>query len=195
MLAFGGADPFQCSIMSNSLRSCGLQPTRLLCQWDFPGKNTGLGCHFLLQRIFPNQASNLHLLYLLHWQADSLLLAPTSVSQSVQSLSRVWRFATPWTATRQASLSITFSSVQSSSVTQCGSNSLRPHELQHARPPCPSPTPRVHPNSCPSSRWCHPAISSSVVPFFSCLQFLPASDSFPVSQLFPWGGQNMEFQL
>ena len=55
------------------------------------------------------------------------------------------------------------------------SNSLRPHELQHARPPCSSPTPGVHPNSCPPSRWCHPAISSSVVPFSSCPQFLPAS--------------------
>ena len=61
------------------------------------------------------------------------------------------------------------------------SNSLRPHEPQHARPPCPSPTPGVHPNSCPSSRWCHPAISSSVVPFSSCPQFLPASESCPVS--------------
>ena len=59
-----------------------------------------------------------------------------------------------------------FSSVQFGSVAQ--SNSLWPHELQHARPPCPSPTPRVHSNSCPSSQWCHPAISSSVVPFFSC---------------------------
>ena len=70
------------------------------------------------------------------------------------------------------------------------SNSLRPHELQHARPPCPSPTPGVHPNSCPSSRWCHPAISSSVIPFSSCLQSLPASESFPVSQLFAWSGQS-----
>ena len=70
------------------------------------------------------------------------------------------------------------------------SNSLRPHELQHARPPCPSPTPRVHPNSCPSSQWCHPAISSSVVPFSSIPQSLPASESFPMSQLFTWGGQS-----
>ena len=70
------------------------------------------------------------------------------------------------------------------------SNSLRPHESQHARPPCPSPTPGVHPNSCPSSRWCHPAISSSAVPFFSCPQPLPASGSFPMSQLFTWGGQS-----
>ena len=67
---------------------------------------------------------------------------------------------------------------------------LRPHELQHARPPCPSPTPGVHPNSCPSSRWCHLAISFSVVPF-SCPQSLPASESFPMSQLFTWGGQSI----
>ena len=70
------------------------------------------------------------------------------------------------------------------------SDSLRPHELQHARPPCPSPAPGVHPNSRPSSPWCHPAISSSVVPFSSCPQSLPASESFPMSQLFTWGGQS-----
>ena len=70
------------------------------------------------------------------------------------------------------------------------SDSLRPHESQHARPPCPSPTPGVQSNSCPSSQWCHPAISSSVVPFFSCPQSLPASESFPMSQLFAWGGQS-----
>ena len=70
------------------------------------------------------------------------------------------------------------------------SNSLRLHELQHARPPCPSPTPGVHSNSRPSSPWCHPAISSSVVPFSSCPQSLPASESFPMSQLFSWGGQS-----
>ena len=71
------------------------------------------------------------------------------------------------------------------------SKSLRPHELQHARPPYPSPTPRVHANSCPTSRWCHPAISSSVVPFSSCPQSLPASGSFPMSQLFTRGGQSI----
>ena len=70
------------------------------------------------------------------------------------------------------------------------SDSLWPHESQHARPPCPSPTPGVHSNSCPSSRWCHPAISSSAVPFSSCPQSLPASGPFPVSQLFAWGGQS-----
>ena len=70
------------------------------------------------------------------------------------------------------------------------SNSLRPHELQHASPPYPSPTPRVHSNSCPLSRWCHPAILSSVIPFSSCPQSLPASESFPMSHLFAWGGQS-----
>ena len=71
------------------------------------------------------------------------------------------------------------------------SNSLRPHEPQPARPPCPSPTPRVHPNPCPSSRWCHPTISSSVVPFSSCPQSFPESGSFPMSQLFTSGGQSI----
>ena len=68
------------------------------------------------------------------------------------------------------------------------SDSLRPHESQHAGPPCPSPTPGVH--SCPLSQWRHPAISSFVIPFSSCPQSLPASESFPVSQLFAWGGQS-----
>ena len=70
------------------------------------------------------------------------------------------------------------------------SHSLRPNESQHARPPCPSPTPRVHSELHPLSQWCHPAISPSVVPFFSCPQSLPASKSFPMSQLFAWGGQS-----
>ena len=71
------------------------------------------------------------------------------------------------------------------------SDSLWPHKPQHARPPCPSPTPGVYPNSCPLSQWCHPAISSSVVPFSSCLQSFPTSGSFPMSQLFTLGGQNI----
>ena len=92
----------------------------------------------------------------------------------------------------KVSLSFTFnqfSSVQFSCSVM--SDSLRPHESQHARPPCPSPTPRVYLNSCPLSQWCHPAISSSVIPISSCLQSLPASESFPVSQLFAWGGQSI----
>ena len=89
----------------------------------------------------------------------------------------------------QSPSAVIFSSVQfSHSVV---SDSLWPHELQHARPLCPSPTPGVHSYSHPSSRWCHPAISSSVVPFSSCPQSLPASESFPMSQLFASGGQSI----
>ena len=80
------------------------------------------------------------------------------------------------------------SSVQFSSVM---SNSLQPHESQHTRPPCPSPTPRVYPNSCSLSWWCHPTISSTVVPFFSCPQSFQASASSQMSQLFTSGGQNI----
>ena len=77
------------------------------------------------------------------------------------------------------------------------SDSLQPHGLQHTRPPCPSPTPGVYPNSCPLSRWCHPAISSSVIPFSSCPQSLPALGSFPMSQFFTSGCHRsiVEFQL
>ena len=79
-------------------------------------------------------------------------------------------------------------SVQFSHSVMC--DSLRPHESQHARPPCPSQTPGVYSNLRPSSRWCHPAISSSAIPFSSWPQSLPASGSFPTSQLFTWGGQS-----
>ena len=90
---------------------------------------------------------------------------------------------------KRGTASLIFSSVQfSRSIV---SDSLQPNESQHARPPCPSPTPRVHPNSCALSRWCHPAISPSVIPFSSCPQSLPASESFPMSQLFAWSGQSI----
>ena len=90
---------------------------------------------------------------------------------------------------KRFSTSLIISSVQfSHSVV---SDSLRACESQHARPPCPSPTPGVYSNSCPSSRWYHPAISSSVTLFSSCPQSLPASGSFPMSQLFAWGGQSI----
>ena len=84
----------------------------------------------------------------------------------------------------QASVSVQFSH----SVV---SDSLRPHESHHTRPPCPSPTPGVYSNSCPLSQWCHPAISSSAVPFSSCSQSLPALGSFLMSQLFAWGGRSI----
>ena len=93
------------------------------------------------------------------------------------------RFFNIW-ATREASSSIQFSC----SVV---SDSLPPHELQHARPPCPSPAPGVYPNSCPLSQWCHPTISSSAIPFSSCLRSFPISGSFQMCQLFVSGGQNI----
>ena len=105
------------------------------------------------------------------------------------SHSYVQLFVTLWTVTHQAPLSLEFTSVQfSRSVV---SDSLRLHEPQHARPPCPSPAPGVYPNSCPLSQWCHPTILSSVAPFSSCPQSFPESGSFQISQLFISGGQSI----
>ena len=100
-----------------------------------------------------------------------------------------WKTVTSCLLIWQEILHFTLSSVQFSRSVM--SDSLRTHELQHTRPPCPSPTPRVYPNPCPSSQWCHPTTSSSVVPFSSCPQTFPASGSFPKSQLFTSGGQNI----
>ena len=95
---------------------------------------------------------------------------------------------TEWLNSSFGSFLLLISSVQFSRSVM--SDSLQPHESQHARLPCLSPTPRVHSDLCPSSQWCHPAISSSVIPFSSCPQPLPAPESFPMSQLFTWGGQS-----
>ena len=101
--------------------------------------------------------------------------------------SAIWSF--PLSQITSSNAKLPLSSVQiSCSVV---SNSLRLHGLQHTRLPCPTPTPRVYSNSCPLSQWCHPAILSSVVPFSSWPQSLPASGSFPVSQPFTWGGQSI----
>ena len=94
-----------------------------------------------------------------------------------------------WDFSESRLIRAVFSSVQFSCSVM--SDSLQPHESQHTRPPCPSPTPGVHSNSHPSSQWCHPAISSSVLPFSSCPQALPASRSFPMSQHFTWGSQSI----
>ena len=110
------------------------------------------------------------------WKITHLYLSWSPVHFSVLSYSQVG--------------SPMLSSVWFSSVTQ-SCPTLRPHESQHARPPCSSPTPGVYSNSCPSSRWCHPATSSSVIPFSFCPQSLPASGSFPMSQLFTSGGQSI----
>ena len=114
----------------------------------------------------------------LEW-CDSVISSPTKLLNILQ-------FPSP---TNLFFFTGKFSSVQFSCSVM--SDSLRPHGLQHARPPCPSPTPGVYPNSCPLSQWCHPTISSSVVPFSSCPQSFPASGSFPMSQPFASGGQSI----
>ena len=127
---------------------------RLLCPWNFPGENTGMGCYS---------------------RGSSQTRDQTHVSVSPALASGFFTPSTTWEAY--------VGSVQfSHSVV---SDSLWPHESQHARPPCPSPTPGVYSDSRASSQWCHPAISSSVIPFSSCPQSLPASESFPMSQLYP----------
>ena len=112
---------------------------------------------------------------------NRIIISSVQLLSSVQSLSCVRLFTTPWIAARQAALSIN----------TVVSNSLQPHGLQHTRPACPSPTSRACSNSCPLSHWCHSTISSSVVPFTSCLQSSPASESFPMSQFFSSGGQSI----
>ena len=117
----------------------------------------------------------------------------TDVLKPINYLICYWKIIDCCYLTSQVVMRFQFSSIQfSCSVV---SDSLWPHEPQHARPPCPSPTPVVYPNPRPLSRWCHPTISSSVIPFSSWPQSLPASGSFPVTQLFPLGGQVLEFQL
>ena len=130
---------------------------------------------------------------------STLLIICCSVTKSLQShglhhARLPFPSLLPWVCPNSCSLTWwchqvmhhwSFSSVQLLSRVQL----FAPHELQHARPPCPSPTPKVYSNSHPLNQWCHPAISSSVVPFSSCLQSLPASGSFPMSQLFAWSGQ------
>ena len=123
-------------------------------------------CHSLLQGTFPTQGVKLKSPAFPALQVDSLPTEPSHLGSPQR-----------WISSLQFSRSVL-------------SDSLWPHESQHARPSCPSPTPGVHSDLHPSSRWCHPAISSSVIPFSSCPQSLPASESFPMSQLFAWGGQS-----
>ena len=105
-------------------------------------------------------------------------------------------FLSPFPLTNRHSLSTQQPQIRSDQISRSvTSDSLWPHESQHAKPPSLSPTPGVHWDSRPSSQWCHPAISSSVVPFSSCPQSLPASECFPMSQLFAWGGQSIGVQL
>ena len=146
--------------MSDSLRPHGLYPTRLLSPWNSLGKNTGVGA-------IPSSRGS--------FQPRDQAWAPCVSDRFFPSEPPGKPFI--------CSISVQFShSVISSS--------LQPHGLLHARLPCPSPTPEACSNSCPLSQWCHPTISSSVVPFF-CLQSFPALGSFPVSQFFVSGGQSV----
>ena len=139
-----------------TLQPHGMWPTRLLCPWDSPGKNTEVGCHSLLQGIIPTQGSSPGLLHytqmLYHMSHKGNKHQIRSVAQSCLTLCDPMNRSTP--------------------------GLLVHHQLPEFT--------ETH----PSSQWCHPAISSSVVPFSSCLQSLPASESFPMSQLFSWGGQS-----
>ena len=154
---------FSPSVASNSLRPHGLQPSRLLCPWNFAGKNTGADCHFLLQGVLPAQGSDAS-------------LSVSCTGRQVLCTSAAWEAP-----------AVCISSVQSLSHVLL----LRPHGLQHTRLSCPSPTPGVYSNSCPSSWWCHPAISSSIILLSSCLQSFLASGSFPMSQFFTSDGQSI----
>ena len=203
------------SVVSDPQQPHGLQPSRLLHPWDFPGKSTGVGCHCLLHSLL------LHVYKFDYWEMNKcfilcaglsdlfpdLVCSPVSGSGNIcvpMNLRKgTWdsfhhlclvlknnRNFTginiqPWNIFQR--ILCQFSSVQfSCSVV---SNFLRPLGLQHARLSCPSAIPEAYPNSCPSSRWCHLTISSSVIPFSSCLQFCPVSGSFPMSQFFASGGQ------
>ena len=173
--------------MSDSVWPQTWQPTRFLRPWDSPGKNSGVGSHFFLQYI--NVKSESEVAQSCLTPSDPMDYSPPDSSVHGIFQARVLE----WVAIAFSGSDLRLPSVQfSRSVV---SDSLRPHESQHARPPCPSPTHRVHSDSRPSSQWCHPAISSSVVPFSSYPQSFPASGSFHVSQLFTSGGQNIEFQL
>ena len=157
-----------------------------------PGKNIGAGCHFLLHGIFLTHRSNPGLLCLLHCRWILYQLSHQGSPDKNIAQGSTAGLKTPLNYQEAHIQQFLYNNQSVSQFSHSAvSDSLLPYESQHARPPCPSPTPGVYSNSCPSSWWCHPAISSSVVPFSSCLQFFPALGSFPMSQLFEWGGQSI----
>ena len=162
--------PFSCCCLSLShVQLCGLQPIRFFCPWDFPGKNTGVGCCFLLWEIFSSQGPNP---YLLHWQADSLSLSFLgSLINGYMLFSWYVMSDYLWPHWLQHTS-------PPPGVRRCPSSYW------------PSPSPGVCPSSCPLNRWCHPTISSSVFLCSICHQSFPASWSFPMSQLFTSGDQS-----
>ena len=200
--------------MSDSVWPHRHQPTRLSCPWNSPGKNTGVGCHFLLQCMKVKK-------WKWKWSHVRLLATPwTAAYQAPPSMgfSRqeywsgvplpsplvAWGDGKPrklnkmrWQKStflkmeqnKTPEQQLNFNSVQFSCPVL--SESLRPHGLQHNRSPYPSPTPGVYSNLCPLSQWCHPTTSSYVVPFSSHLQSFSASGSFQMSQFFTSGGQNI----
>ena len=213
-----------CSVVPNSLWPHELQSPRLLCPWDFLGKDTGAICHFLLHEIFPTQDrtqfSCIAGRFFIDWHTSETLWNGMSPAISTnKDITAIWDSSPPnvnfwtWRALKRENNAYS----RCHSLRTCGvdvkkegcwplipevpvkgmssvspvqfscsavSDSLRPHGLQHARPPCPSPTPGVYSNSCPLSQWCHPTISSSVVPFSSRLQSFRTSGSFQMSQFF-----------
>ena len=190
-----------CSVVSDSL-----QPHGLYSPWNPPGQNTGGGSLSLPQGIFPTQGSNpglwhcRHILYQLSHQGSPKILEWVAYPFSSRSSQpRNWTrvsciaggFFTNWAMREASSTYYIYIGVQFSSIAQSCPTLLWTHGLQHTRPPCPSPTPGVYSNSCALSQWCHPTISSSVIPFSSCLQSFPASGSFQMSQFFTSGGQSI----
>ena len=174
-------------VVSDSLRPDWPQPTRLLSPWDSLGRNTGVVWH----SISPGHLSDPGI-------KPASFMSPilegefftTSANWGALDGIYQWQFHqnNDWTLFGGKDF-LEYLSVQFSHSVM--SDNLQPHESQHSRTPCPSPTPGVHANSCSLSRWCHPAISSSVIPFSSCPQSLSASGSFPMNQLFAWGNQSI----
>ena len=158
-----------------------------------PSMSPGSGCFCVLLFLVLLHYNQITLRFLLFWTSVKFSL-PYNLWVFCEFYDFLWEFEKMWLFFRAQSLVFTnyiypINSVQfSHSVV---SDSLRPHGLQHARLPCPSPVPRACSNSCPSSRWCHPTISYSVIPFSSRLQSFPASGSFPMSGFFASGGQNI----
>ena len=203
--------------MSNSVRPHRQQPTRFCHSWDSPAKNTGVVCWVLFQFMkgkresevaqscptlcdsmdCSSPGSSVHGIFqarVLEWVAIALsdgLLILTSIFE-VLKIYLLNPQSMHGTHKHNVELNKPEAKIISSVQFGCSvlSDSLRPHESQHARPPCPSPTPGAYSNSYPSSQWCHPAISSTVAHFSYCPQTLPGSGYFRTSQLFTWGGQS-----
>ena len=178
--------------MSDSLRPHRQQPSKLCCPWGSPGKNTEVGCHFLLQCIKVKSESEVT-------QSSLTLRDPMDCSPPCSSIHGIFQarvlergaiaFSSISTLLKFKKKKKQTWSVQFSRSVM--STSLRPHGLHQARLPCPSPTPRAYSNPCPLSRWCHPTIPSSVIPFSSRLRSFPASGSFQMSQFFASAGQSI----